>query len=47
MEVIMIYLCLAFTCVWLLNFIYLLSLDRKTRNIAKRLHAHSTDVTKP
>lgn len=42
----MIYLCLAFTCVWLLNFIYLLMLDRKTKNIAKRLRARSAETPK-
>ena len=42
----MIYLCLAFTCVWLVNFIYLLMLDHKTRNISKRLKARSADTAK-
>ena len=33
------YLCLAFTIVWLIYFIYLFCLDRQLRSIRKRLDA--------
>ena len=38
----MIYFCLAFSILWLVNFIYLFTLDRQNRDIAKRLEARTT-----
>lgn len=35
----MFYLCLAFSFMWLINFIYLFTLDRQTRDINRRLNA--------
>jgi CcmD family protein len=35
----MFYLCLAFSVVWLVNFIYLFMLDRQTKNIRQKLEA--------
>lgn len=39
----MFYLGLAFSVLWLCNFIYLFILDRQTKDIAKRLDARMTD----
>ena len=40
----MLYLCLAFTCVWLTMAGYVLILDRHVKDLSKRLHARdSTD----
>ena len=33
----MFYLCLAFSLLWLINFIYLFVLDRQVRDIGRRL----------
>lgn len=42
MEVrIMYYLFLAFSFLWLVNFVYLFSLDRQIRDVNKRLKARS------
>jgi len=40
----MFYFCLAFTVVWLFLFLYILSLDRQTRNLQKRINAHSENT---
>jgi CcmD family protein len=37
----MFYLCLAFSVVWLVNFIYLFMLDRQTKDIRRRLEARA------
>lgn len=37
----MVYLCLAFSILWLVNFVYLFILDRQTKDIRKRLDARS------
>ena len=35
----MFYLCLAFSLLWLINFIYLFTLDRQIRDIGRRIDA--------
>lgn len=37
----MIYLCMAFSIMWLIHLAYLLSLDQQTRNLRKRLDART------
>ena len=39
----MVYLCLAFSVLWLVNFIYLFALDRQNRDIKKRLAARTAN----
>jgi len=39
----MFYLGLAFSFLWLINFIYLFILDRQTKDVAKRLDARTTN----
>ena len=38
----MFYLGLAFSVLWLVNFVYVFILDRQTRDISRRLDARST-----
>jgi len=37
----MIYLCVAFSCVWLINLFYLFTLDRQVRDLRRRLEARA------
>jgi hypothetical protein len=37
----MFYLCLAFSVLWLANFIYLIVLDRQTKDISRRFDART------
>ncbi len=37
----MFYLCLSFSLLWLIMFLYLFSLDRQIKDVAKRLDARS------
>jgi len=37
----MIYLCVAFSCVWLVNLFYLFTLDLQARNLRRRLEARA------
>ena len=41
----MFYFCLAFTVAWLIYFIYLFYLDRRLRNIRRRLEARENKIT--
>jgi hypothetical protein len=40
----MFYLCLAFSSLWLVSFIYLFVLDRQIRDVGRRLNARTTEV---
>lgn len=39
----MFYLCLAFSLLWLINFVYLFVLDRQVRDISRRLDTRTTN----
>jgi len=42
----MLYLCLAFTVVWLASFVYIFAIDSRIKDLAKRLDARqATDNT--
>ncbi len=38
----MLYLCLAFTVVWLANFLYIFAIDNQIKDLTKRLDARQT-----
>jgi len=38
----MLYLCLAFTVLWLANFVYIFAIDSQIKDLAKRLDVRQT-----
>jgi CcmD family protein len=42
----MVYLCLAFSVLWLVTFLYIFALDRQIKDIGRRLDAR-VDATEP